>query len=106
MVFSEKFPVRSKLVTGNSDKNNKNLGRYQMICGKIQRTLRNETRSESKMKFYKVMAITFLTYAVKLGRCLNRKAAHKKVENEVLKGFEWSSSKRSNVNEDEVPNWI
>ena len=39
------------------DKNIQNkVNRFQHICGTINRTLKNKTRRETKLKFYKTMA--------------------------------------------------
>ena len=80
MVFKGKFPIRCKVVVEDEvleqvshfdflgcdigcehDDKNKSVKKYQMMCGKMQRTLRNKTRNDTKMKFYKLMAIPVLT---------------------------------------------
>lgn len=41
---------------------NAKLSRFQMICGTIDKTLKNKTRKETRMKFYKTMAVPALLY--------------------------------------------
>jgi hypothetical protein len=77
-----KHPIRSKIVLQHqpleqvsylnylgceiSKENNrdidKKLGRFQMLCGPVHRTLKNKTRKEKRLKFYKTMAIPALMY--------------------------------------------
>ena len=38
------------------------VNRFQHICGTINRTLKNKTRRETKLKFYKTMAVPVLLY--------------------------------------------
>jgi hypothetical protein len=40
----------------------KKLGRFQMLRGPVHRTLKNKTRKEKRLKFYKTMAIPALMY--------------------------------------------
>lgn len=82
MAHSGKFPIRTKIIVDNKpleqvshfdylgcnitydvdrDINNK-ISKFQWICGTINRTLKNKTRKETKLKFYKTMAVPVLTY--------------------------------------------
>ena len=36
--------------------------KFQRVCGTINRTFRNKIRNETKLKFYKVMAVPMLAY--------------------------------------------
>jgi hypothetical protein len=80
--FWGKHPIRSKIVLQDQlleqasylnylgcaiSKENyrdidKKLRRFHMICGAIHRTLKNKTRKESRLKFYKTMAVPALMY--------------------------------------------
>ncbi|KAJ4432143.1 hypothetical protein ANN_20759, partial [Periplaneta americana] len=51
--------VRS--VIPDRDIDNK-ISKFRWICGTINRTLKNKTRKETKLKFYKTMAVPVLTY--------------------------------------------
>ena len=82
MAFHGKWPIRSKIVVENKIleqvSNFKYLGcditydydqdlqqkvsRFNMICGAINRSLRNRARKNTLLKFYKVMAIPALAY--------------------------------------------
>jgi hypothetical protein len=80
MAFWGKHPIRSKIVLQDqlleqvsylnylgceiSKENDidKKLGRFQMLCGTTHRTLKNKTRKEKRLKFYKRMAIPALMY--------------------------------------------
>ena len=86
MTFKGLEPVRTKIVIenkcieqisqfdylGNSvsyDRDydvDKKLQKFQRICGTISRTLKNKTRRETKIKFYKVMAKPVLSYGSEL----------------------------------------
>lgn len=82
MAHRGKFPVRTKIIMDNQpleqishfeylgcnisyevdhDIENK-INKFQRICGTINRTLRNKTRKDTKIKFYKTMAVPILTY--------------------------------------------
>lgn len=82
MAFQGPEPIRTKIVVNNKpveqvkhfnylgndisydrdkDINNK-LHKYQIMCGIINRTLKNKVRTETKMKFYKVVAAPVLLY--------------------------------------------
>jgi hypothetical protein len=41
---------------------NNKLSKFQNICGVIARTLKNKTRKETNLKFYKIMAVPVLLY--------------------------------------------
>lgn len=83
MAFCGKDHIRSKIVLNNTTleqvsnfnylgcdvtyNNNsadveKNVQKYQAICGTISRTLKNKTRKDTAIKFYKTMAVPILTY--------------------------------------------
>ena len=82
MAHHGKFPTRSKIVIDNKliertnhfnylgcditydrDKDIENkINKFQSICGTINRTLQNKTRKDTKLKFYKVMAVPVLMY--------------------------------------------
>jgi hypothetical protein len=82
MAFWGNHPVRSKIVLQDqlleqvsylnylgceiSKENDKcidkKLGRFQMLCCTVHRTLKNKTRKETRLKFYKTMAIPALMY--------------------------------------------
>ncbi|XP_075213694.1 uncharacterized protein LOC142319905 [Lycorma delicatula] len=82
MEFMGKFPVRSKIVLGdkilermshfnylgsdvtyeNDGNCDKNVSRFQAICGTIRRTLHRKLLNETQMKLYKVMAVPTLLY--------------------------------------------
>jgi hypothetical protein len=73
-----KYQIRSKIILNNktieqvqsfnylgcdiSFSYNKNLSQkvyiFQYACGTIKRTLRNKTRKDTMLKFYKVMAVS------------------------------------------------
>jgi hypothetical protein len=78
MAFCGKWPVRSELILDNQpleqvskfnylgcqlsyqgefDFNHK-LEKFRYMCGTIKRTLKNKTRTETKNKFYKVVAVS------------------------------------------------
>lgn len=81
MAFRGKYPIRTKIIIENQpieqlshfkylgcdisydyDEDLKNkLARFQYICGTIKRILRN-TRKETRMKFFRTMAIPILLY--------------------------------------------
>jgi hypothetical protein len=82
MAFKGKLNVRSKIALENtalgqvqqfnylgcetsfiqeSDINNK-IQKFQMVCGTISRTLKNKTRKDTLMKFYKTTAVPILSY--------------------------------------------
>ncbi|KAJ4429720.1 hypothetical protein ANN_21924 [Periplaneta americana] len=82
MAHSGKFTIRTKIIVDNKpieqvshfdylgcnitydvdrDIDNK-ISKFQWICGTINRTLKNKTRKETKLKFYKTMAVPVLTY--------------------------------------------
>ena len=82
MAFKGKDPIRSKIVIEDKileqvsdfkylgceisfkyDKDiEQKVNKFQAICGTIQRTFKNKIRKETKMKFYKVMALPTLLY--------------------------------------------
>lgn len=82
MAHKGKHPVRSKVVIENKileqvsyfdylgcnvsydrDKDIENkLNKFQLICGTINRTLQNKTRKDTKLKFYKIMAVPVLMF--------------------------------------------
>jgi hypothetical protein len=41
---------------------NDKLNKFQNICGVIARTLKNKTRKETNLKFYKIMPLPVLLY--------------------------------------------
>ena len=82
MAFQGKYPVRSKIIVNNkpieqvsnftylgcdtsynydNDMENK-INKFQAICGTINRTLNNKTRKDTRIKFYKTMAVPVLMY--------------------------------------------
>lgn len=82
MAFLGSNPIRTKIViedqvleqvshfqylgcdiTYDEDKDIKNkVNTFQRICGTIRRTLKNKTRKETQIKFYKVMAVPTVLY--------------------------------------------
>lgn len=83
MAFRGKYPVRSKIAIGNynleqvsnfrylgcdisfnidRDVENK-LVKFRNVCGTIHKYLRNRTRKETRLKFYKTIAVPTLMYA-------------------------------------------
>lgn len=82
MAFIGKEPIRTKIIINNRcieqvshfnylgsdvgydkdyDVDNK-ICKFQRVCGTINRTFRNKIRNETKLKFYKVMAVPMLAY--------------------------------------------
>ena len=82
MAFSGKYPVRTKIVVNDIvleqvkhfkylgcdisyDRSNDiedKLNKFTHICGTISRTLKNKTRKETQLKFYKTIAVPTLLY--------------------------------------------
>lgn len=84
MAFLGKMQIRSKIIideqpleqvsnykylgcemsvySGNLKDIDTKLSRFKMICSTIHKTLRNKTRKETRMKFYKTMAVPTLLY--------------------------------------------
>ena len=82
MAFKGKSPVRSKIVLDNKtleqvshfrylgcdisyDRErdiDEKINRFQMICGTINRSLKDKVRKETKLKLYKTMAVPMLLY--------------------------------------------
>jgi hypothetical protein len=82
MAFWGKHPIQSKIVLQDQlleqvsylnhlgceiSKENyrdiyKKLGGFQMLCGTIHRTVKNKSRKETRLKFYKTVAIPALMY--------------------------------------------
>lgn len=96
MAFEGKYPIRSKIVLANEIIEQVNgfkylgcwisyeqerdieykLNQFRHICGTIQRTLRNKTRKDTIIKFYKVLAVPLLLYGSEnwvLNRSVKRK---------------------------------
>lgn len=46
----------------SEDDVNKKVSKFQMMCGTIHRTLKNKTRKDTRIKFYKTMATPLLLY--------------------------------------------
>jgi hypothetical protein len=42
---------------------NMKLNKFQRMCGTIRRTLRQKTLNSTQLKFYKIKAVSMLTYA-------------------------------------------
>jgi hypothetical protein len=78
MAFCSKWPVRCKLIVDNQsieqvskfnyvgcqlsyqgevDINHK-LQKFNCMCGTIKRTLKNKTRTETQIRFYKIMVVS------------------------------------------------
>ena len=82
MAFEGKYPIRSKIVLNDEILEQVNsfnylgclisydqekdverkLNKFQHMCGTIHRTLRNKTRKDTMIRFYKVLAVPLLTY--------------------------------------------
>lgn len=103
MAFIGKQPIRSKIIINNAaieqvshfnylgcevsyNKDNdviQKLYKFQYMCGTISRTLKNKTRVDTQLKFYKTMAVPMLMYGSE-NWALNRSDV-RKVETSEMK---------------------
>ena len=116
MAHYGKYPVQSKIVIENKtleqvshfnylgceislneDKDIQNkTNKFQYICGTIQRTLKNKARKDTKLKFYKTMAVPVLLYGSETW--IEKKERYEKYtvsRNEIFKKCERLLKKRS-----------